>query len=144
MKSDLFKHTILCLHHCYMHQHSPRPLNHISGKRDHPSVCESVSRSVQSLGKNTGVSCHSLLQGIFPTQALNPCLLHSRKILYHLSHQGNSICIIYLVFKVSFLFQNYYFFPIFLGKYVYVDTIFACRYMCWHNCSSIEMQRYYR
>ena len=27
-------------------------------------------------GKNTGVSCHSLLQGIFPTQGLNPCLLH--------------------------------------------------------------------
>ena len=26
-------------------------------------------------GKNTGVSCHSLLQRIFPTQALNPCLL---------------------------------------------------------------------
>ena len=28
-----------------------------------------------SLGKNTGVGCHALLQGIFPTQGLNPCLL---------------------------------------------------------------------
>ena len=27
-------------------------------------------------GKNTGVSCHFLLQGIFLTQGLNPCLLH--------------------------------------------------------------------
>ena len=27
-------------------------------------------------GKNTGVGCHSPLQGIFPTQCLNPCLLH--------------------------------------------------------------------
>ena len=30
-------------------------------------------------GKNTGVGCHSLLQGIFPTQGLKPlllCLLH--------------------------------------------------------------------
>ena len=27
-------------------------------------------------GKNTGVDCHFLLQGIFPTQALNPLLLH--------------------------------------------------------------------
>ena len=27
-------------------------------------------------GKNTGVSCHSLLQGIFPTQGSNPGLLH--------------------------------------------------------------------
>ena len=26
-------------------------------------------------GKNTGVGCHALLQGIFPTQGLNPCLL---------------------------------------------------------------------
>ena len=27
-------------------------------------------------GKNTGVGCHALLQGIFPTQGSNPCLLH--------------------------------------------------------------------
>ena len=27
-------------------------------------------------GKNTWVGCHFLLQGIFPTQGLNPCLLH--------------------------------------------------------------------
>ena len=36
-------------------------------------------------GKNTGVDCHLLLQGIFPTQGLNPhllCLLHCRRILY--------------------------------------------------------------
>ena len=29
-----------------------------------------------SLGKNAGDSCHFLLQGIFPTQGLNPCLQH--------------------------------------------------------------------
>ena len=29
-----------------------------------------------SPGKNTGVGSHSLLQGIFPTKGLNPCLLH--------------------------------------------------------------------
>ena len=28
-----------------------------------------------SPGKNTGVGCHALLQGIFPTQGPNPCLL---------------------------------------------------------------------
>ena len=27
-------------------------------------------------GKNTGVGCHSLLQGIFPTQGSNPGLLY--------------------------------------------------------------------
>ena len=30
-------------------------------------------------GKNTGVSCHFLLQGIFLTQELNPGLLHCRR-----------------------------------------------------------------
>ena len=40
-------------------------------------------------GKNTGVGIHSLLQGIFPTQGLNPHLLHRRQILYCLSHQGS-------------------------------------------------------
>ena len=40
-------------------------------------------------GKNTGVGCHALPQGIFPTQGLNPGLLHCRQILYHLSHQGS-------------------------------------------------------
>ena len=42
-----------------------------------------------SPSENTGVGCHALLQGIFPTQGLNPGLLHCRQILYHLSHQGS-------------------------------------------------------
>ena len=41
------------------------------------------------LGKNTWVGCHVLLQGIFPTQGLNPGLPHCRQILYGLSHQGS-------------------------------------------------------
>ena len=39
-----------------------------------------------SPGSNTGMGCHFLLQGIFPTQGLNQhllCLLHCRQILYH-------------------------------------------------------------
>ena len=40
-----------------------------------------------SLGKNTGVGCHALLQGILLTQGSNPGLLHFSQILYHLSHQ---------------------------------------------------------
>ena len=35
-----------------------------------------------SPSKNTGVSCYSLFQGMFPTQGLNPGLLHRRRILY--------------------------------------------------------------
>ena len=43
-----------------------------------------------SPGQNTGVGSLSLLQGIFPTQGPNPGLLHCRKILYYLSHQGSA------------------------------------------------------
>ena len=42
-------------------------------------------------GKNTRVSCHALLQGIFPTQGSNPGLPHCRWILYHPNHQGSPI-----------------------------------------------------
>ena len=44
-----------------------------------------------SPGKNIGVSCHFLLQGIFPTQELSLGLLHCRQSLYCLSDQGASI-----------------------------------------------------
>ena len=53
--------------------------------------CSSPSSSVHGdpPGKNTGVGCLALLQGIFPTQELNPGLPHFRWILYCLSHQGS-------------------------------------------------------
>ena len=38
-------------------------------------------RSMEFSGRNTGVGCHSLLQGIFSTQELNPSILHCRQIL---------------------------------------------------------------
>ena len=44
-------------------------------------------------GKDTGVGCHLLLQGIFPTQGSNPDHLHCRWILYRPSHQGSSLWI---------------------------------------------------
>ena len=40
-------------------------------------------------GKDIGVGCHFLLQGIFPTQGLNLGLLHYRQILYRLSYKGS-------------------------------------------------------
>ena len=54
--------------------------------------CSVVSDSLQphglygpwnSLGQNTGVGSLSFLQGIFPTQGLNPGLPHCRQILNH-------------------------------------------------------------
>ena len=42
-----------------------------------------------SPGQNTGVGSLCLLQGIFPTQGLNPGLPHCRRSLYQLSHKGS-------------------------------------------------------
>ena len=42
-----------------------------------------------SPGHSTEVGNLSFLQGIFPTQGLNPDLQHSRMILYQLSHKGS-------------------------------------------------------
>ena len=52
-----------------------------------PMDCSPVGYSVHggSPCKDTGVGCHALLQGIFPTQGSNPGLLHCRRILYQLS-----------------------------------------------------------
>ena len=40
-----------------------------------------------SPGKNIGVGCHFLFQGVFLTQELNLGLLHCRQTLYQLSHR---------------------------------------------------------
>ena len=54
-----------------------------------PMDCSPPGSSVRgdSPGRNAGVVCHALLQGTFPTQGSNPCLLHCRWVLY-LSHGG--------------------------------------------------------
>ena len=55
-----------------------------------PTDCSPPGSSLwNSPGKNTGVGCHFLLQGVFPTQRLNLHLLRCRLILYHLSHHGS-------------------------------------------------------
>ena len=57
----------------------------------HSMVCSPPGSSVHgdSPCKNTGVGCHSLLQGIFPIQEFNWDLLHCRLILHQLSYQGS-------------------------------------------------------
>ena len=51
-----------------------------------PGSCPS-----DSPGKNTGVGCHALLQGIFPTWGLNPGLTPCRQILYRLEPPGKPV-----------------------------------------------------
>ena len=66
--------------------------------RSCPTLCDLMDYSPpgssvhrDSPSKNTGVGCQALLQGIFPTQGLNPGLSHCRQILHCLSHQGSHL-----------------------------------------------------
>ena len=54
-----------------------------------------------SPGQNTGVGSLSLFQGIFPTQGLNPGLLHCRQILYQLSHKGSPSILEWVAYPFS-------------------------------------------
>ena len=61
-----------------------------------PTLCDPMDFSLPGSsvhgdfpGKNTGVGCHALLQGIFTTKGSNPDLPHCKWILYRLSHQGS-------------------------------------------------------
>ena len=68
--------------------------------------CSRVLCSWDFPGKNTGVGCHFLFQGIFLTQGSNPrllLLLHCRWILYCLSHQGNILAENYSYFLLNCL-----------------------------------------
>ena len=52
------------------------------------TLCKPMDCPWNSPGQNTGVGSLSLLQGIFPTQGLNPGVPHCRWILYQLSHKN--------------------------------------------------------
>ena len=57
-----------------------------------PKDCNSPGSCLwNSLGKNTGVDSHVLLQGIIPIQGSNPGLPHCRQILYNLATSGAHI-----------------------------------------------------
>ena len=83
-----------------------------------------------SLGKNTGVGSHFLLQ------ELNLGLLHCRQILYHLSHQGSLLSAIptrtstgavnYNLPVISFILQRFY------------TRLFviSSHYLCLNSCHS--------
>ena len=73
--------------------------------------CSVISNSLQpcrlyhgnSPGKNTGVGCHALPQGILPTQGSDSGLPHYRQILYCLNHQRSPYTYIRFIFSVVIL-----------------------------------------
>ena len=73
--------------------------------------------------KITRVGSHFLLQGIFPTQGSNLCLLHCGQILYLLSHQGSFSLD---TFKIPFPYGLLCFFSLFLTQ--------PCPSQLWLTC----------
>ena len=77
-------HTCVCVHKCEC------VLVKVKVAQSCP-LCDPMCyiSTWNSPGQNTGVGGLSLIQGIFPTQGLNPGLPHCRWILYQLSHKGS-------------------------------------------------------
>ena len=90
-----------------------------------PTLCDPVDCSLpgssvrgNSPGKDTGVGCYFLLQGIFPTPGSNSGLLYFRWTLYHLNHQGSpKLMLLYCRMhpRMTFIFCTNYF-KIFLAS----------------------------
>ena len=76
----LWNGNSICAVLCLVTQSCPTPCD--------PMDCN-FSVHGDSPGKNAGVCCHVLLQGIFPTQELNLGLPPCRWILSQLSYQGS-------------------------------------------------------
>ena len=93
-----------------------------------------------SPGKNTGVGCHFLLQGIFTTQGLNPGLLHCRRMPYHLSHQGSQyrnlgiiLFFLFLIFLCSPL-SNYVSYVTLMPFKTILFSLSLALFSLWHLC----------
>ena len=65
------------------------------------TLCDPMVCPWNPPGKNTGVGCHSFLQGIFLAQGSNLGLLHHRQFLYHLSYQGSPIYSLVILFNMN-------------------------------------------
>ena len=68
-----------------------------------PTVCDPMDYTVHGIlqARTLEWVSLSLLQGIFPTQGSNPGLLHCRRILYQLSHQGSPRILEWMAFPLS-------------------------------------------
>ena len=94
----------------------------------YPTLCDLMDCSPpgssvhgDSPGKNTGVGCHALLQGIFLTQGLNPHLLHCRQILYHWATKEAPLIYssLYMLIPSSWFIPPQHFFPFGSHKFVF-------------------------
>jgi len=84
-------------------------------------------QSWNSPGQNTGMASFSFLQGIFPTQGLNPGFPHYRHILYQLSHQESPKILEW----VAYLFSSRSYWP---RNPTRISCIAGGFFTCWATC----------
>ena len=74
-----------------------------------PLDCSLPASSVHGMfsSKNTGMGCCFLLQGIFPSQGSNPCLLYYRQILLPAESWGSPCISLHIFFFRFFSIKGY-------------------------------------
>ena len=92
-------YTCVCIFYTHTHTHTLTYesfcctpwANKVKVAQSCPTLRDPMDFIVHGIlqARNTGLGSLSLLQGIFPSQRLNPGLLHCRQILYQLSHKGS-------------------------------------------------------
>ena len=109
-------------------------------------------------GKNTGVGCDALLQGIFLTQRSNQCLLHflhCQQVLYHKRHPGSSNCLLTFIIYGEKLLNSYFCIPassiffvffwllpefsLYYWFLIYIFIMFLCFLVCGYVCILLEV-----
>ena len=101
-----------------------------------PMDCKLPGSSIHgdSPSKNTGMGCHALLQGIFPNQGLNPGLLHCRRILHSLNHQGSPKYSVSLIKSILFMLTHTYLYKLYITSYTYNDLYIIIIYI---SCNKV-------
>ena len=94
MSLDLFSYLCVCAQSCLTFCD--------------PRNCSPPGSTVDGIfpGKNTGVGCHFLLQGIFPNQGLNPgllCLWHWQADSLPLCHLGSPLLLGHVSKQITWL-----------------------------------------
>ena len=85
-------------------RHNTWGYDHVGGcscGESHSVVSDSM-QAMEFSRPQSGVGSLSLLQRVFPTQGLNPGLLHCRRILHQLRHQGSPTVERRLIIKEDF------------------------------------------